>query len=282
MAPVRSSNREVARKLADLERLTRLPGTARACVAAGDFENAVALIERAGARSPRAGGARRARRASRRAPRVRGGGDLRARRDGAGKSATSSSAAMRRASRDAANVGRSREIREIRADATMEKDKTSLRRRSRSAASRETRRARRRRAARRVRRAPRRARARARDGGPAAERGRRDMDAPRGADRARRRARGRPPPPAAPPTGLLQNLRSCLPKKRLPYAADDHAPTPTTSSPRPAGQRDPPPASTVNATGILTRPAAHVRARAPRSPTCAPWTPSSRESSARL
>ena len=76
-------SREVARKLADLERLTRLPGTARACVAAGDFENAVALIERANAML-RAPAARDARRARRRAPRVRGDGDLRARRDGAG------------------------------------------------------------------------------------------------------------------------------------------------------------------------------------------------------
>ena len=55
-------SREVARKLADLERLTRLPGTARACVAAGDFENAVALIERANAmlRAPAARDARAA------------------------------------------------------------------------------------------------------------------------------------------------------------------------------------------------------------------------------
>ena len=54
--------REVARKLADLERLTRLPGTARACVAAGDFETAVALIERANAhlRAPAARDARAA------------------------------------------------------------------------------------------------------------------------------------------------------------------------------------------------------------------------------
>ena len=58
-------SREVARNLADLERLTRLPGTARACVAAGDFENAVALIERANAmlRAPAArDDARRSRR----------------------------------------------------------------------------------------------------------------------------------------------------------------------------------------------------------------------------
>jgi hypothetical protein len=41
--------REVARKLADLERMTRVPGTARACVAAGDFETAVALINQSNA-----------------------------------------------------------------------------------------------------------------------------------------------------------------------------------------------------------------------------------------
>ena len=41
--------REVARKLADLERLTRVPETVRACVAAGDFETAVARIKQADA-----------------------------------------------------------------------------------------------------------------------------------------------------------------------------------------------------------------------------------------
>ena len=118
-------NREVARKLADLERLTRLPGTARACVAAGDFEKAVALIERANAmlRAPAARDARAA---------------LADVRRECAATETFAHAAMAReighvvfccdapCRRDAANVGRSREIREIRADATMEKDKTSL------------------------------------------------------------------------------------------------------------------------------------------------------------
>ena len=119
-------SREVARKLADLERLTRLPGTARACVAAGDFENAVALIERANAmlrapaaratraraRSPTCAASARRRRPSR-TPRWRG------------KSATSFSAAMRRAGETPRTWEDRGTIREIRADATMEKDKTS-------------------------------------------------------------------------------------------------------------------------------------------------------------
>ena len=119
-------SREVARKLADLERLTRLPGTARACVAAGDFENAVALIERANAmlRAPAARDARAA---------------LADVRRECAATETFAHAAMAReighvvfccdapCRRDAANVGRSRNVRtEIRADATtMEKDKTS-------------------------------------------------------------------------------------------------------------------------------------------------------------
>ena len=119
-------SREVARKLADLERLTRLPGTARACVAAGDFENAVALIERANAmlRAPAARDARAA---------------LADVRRECAATETFAHAAMAReighvvfccdapCRRDAANVGRSRNVRtEIRADATTtEKDVTS-------------------------------------------------------------------------------------------------------------------------------------------------------------
>ena len=119
-------SREVARKLADLERLTRLPGTARACVAAGDFENAVALIERANAmlRAPAARDARAA---------------LADVRRECAATETFAHAAMAReighvvfccdapCRRDAANVGRSRNVRtEIRADATTtEKDTTS-------------------------------------------------------------------------------------------------------------------------------------------------------------
>jgi len=112
--------REVARKLADLERLTRLPGTARACVAAGDFETAVALIERANAhlRAPAARDARAA---------------LADVRRECAATETFAHAAMAReighvvfccdapCRRDAANVGRSRST-EIRADATTEKD----------------------------------------------------------------------------------------------------------------------------------------------------------------
>ena len=112
-------SREVARKLADLERLTRLPGTARACVAAGDFENAVALIERANAmlRAPAARDARAA---------------LADVRRECAATETFAHAAMAReighvvfccdapCRRDAANVGRS--LTEIRADATTEKD----------------------------------------------------------------------------------------------------------------------------------------------------------------
>jgi hypothetical protein len=111
--------REVARKLADLERLTRLPGTARACVAAGDFETAVALIERANAhlRAPAARDARAA---------------LADVRRECAATETFAHAAMAReighvvfccdapCRRDAANVGRS--LTEIRADATTEKD----------------------------------------------------------------------------------------------------------------------------------------------------------------
>ena len=41
--------REVARKFADLERLMRVPETVRACVAAGDFETAVARVKEADA-----------------------------------------------------------------------------------------------------------------------------------------------------------------------------------------------------------------------------------------
>ena len=119
-------SREVARKLADLERLTRLPGTARACVAAGDFENAVALIERANAmlRAPAARDARAA---------------LADVRRECAATETFAHAAMAReighvvfccdapCRRDAANVGRSRNVRtEIHADATTtEKDTTS-------------------------------------------------------------------------------------------------------------------------------------------------------------
>ena len=181
-------NREVARKLADLERLTRLPGTARACVAAGDFENAVALIERANAmlRAPAARDARAAPPTCAASARRRDLAHAAMARE-IGHVVFCCDAPCRR---DAANVGRSREIREIRADATMEKDKTSLApfaidfRRKRDAA-------RRRRAARRVRRAPRRAGlARAMEGLRRSVAG--EMDAPRGADRARRRARGRP------------------------------------------------------------------------------------------
>ena len=112
-------NREVARKLADLERLTRLPGTARACVAAGDFENAVALIERANAmlRAPAARDARAA---------------LADVRRECAATETFAHAAMAReighvvfccdapCRRDAANVGRS--LTEMRGDATTEKD----------------------------------------------------------------------------------------------------------------------------------------------------------------
>ena len=112
-------SREVARKLADLERLTRLPGTARACVAAGDFENAVALIERANAmlRAPAARDARAA---------------LADVRRECAATETFAHAAMAReighvvfccdapCRRDAANVGRS--LTEMRGDATTEKD----------------------------------------------------------------------------------------------------------------------------------------------------------------
>ena len=111
--------REVARKLADLERLTRLPGTARACVAAGDFETAVALIERANAhlRAPAARDARAA---------------LADVRRECAATETFAHAAMAReighvvfccdapCRRDAANVGRS--LTEMRGDATTEKD----------------------------------------------------------------------------------------------------------------------------------------------------------------
>ena len=121
---------EVARKLADLERLTRLPGTARACVAAGDFENAVALIERATRcmlRAPAARGYARA------------GARRRARRECAAPE-TFAHAAMAReighvvfccdapCRRDAANVGRSREIREIRATRRWKKTRRRWRR----------------------------------------------------------------------------------------------------------------------------------------------------------
>jgi hypothetical protein len=110
-------DREVARKLADLERVTRLPGTARACVAEGDFETAVALIENAnkGLRAPAARDARAA---------------LADVRRECAATETFAHAAMAReighvvfccdapCRRDAANVGRSH-VSEIRTDATM-------------------------------------------------------------------------------------------------------------------------------------------------------------------
>ena len=272
-------NREVARKLADLERLTRLPGTARACVAAGDFENAVALIERASAmlRAPAARDARAALADVRRecaatetsrTPRWRG------------KSATSSSAAMRRAG----ETPRTWEDREryARYAPTRRWKKTRRHwRRSRLTSRRETRRARAV-VARLVGCA-------ARLGAPRLARAmeglRRSVageiwtllaeQIAHGAERAddleaaARREASREDDEKAPS------------EKRLPTPPTKKTSTPTTSSPTASSRRTLHAPLHTRRASWASWPRMCARSRAPCSPTCAPWTPSSRESSAR-
>ena len=262
-------NREVARKLADLERLTRLPGTARAGVAAGAFDTAVALSERAPAmlRAPAARAAPRRRRAASARPRP-------SRTPRGGKSATSSSAAMRRAG----ETPRTWEDREryARYATTRRWKKTASWRRSRltSVEKRDARAVVRGLAgAARLGAPSSRARWRACGGR------RRDMDAPR-EPRARRRARGRPEA-AARREATREDAEKAPSGARLPTPPTKKTSTPTTSSPTASSRRTLHAPLHTRRASWASWPRMCARSRAPCSPTCAPWTPSSRESSAR-